>query len=90
MAAGKPVIVSTQVGTSEIIQDNVNGIIIDKAKPEEIAKQVEMLINNPKLRKKLGENAYQYVKDDLSWEKYAESVESVFKETLSRKKGGLQ
>jgi glycosyltransferase involved in cell wall biosynthesis len=59
MAAGKPVIVSTQVGTSEIIQDNVNGIIIDKAKPEEIAKQVEMLINNPKLRKKLGENAYQ-------------------------------
>lgn len=89
MAAGKPVIVSTQVGTSEIIQDNVNGIIIDKAKPEEIAKQVEMLINNPKLRKKLGENAYQCVKDDLSWEKYAESVESVFKETLSRKKGGL-
>ncbi len=50
-----------------------------QSKTEEIAKQIEMLINNPKLCKKLEENAYRYVKDDLSWEKYAESVESVFK-----------
>ena len=85
MASAKPVIVSKQVGTSEIIQDNVNGIIIDKSAPEEIAKKVEFLINNPSQRKKLGENAYQYVKDNLSWEKYAKRVESVFQETLASK-----
>jgi glycosyltransferase involved in cell wall biosynthesis len=87
MAASKPVIVSKQVGTSEIIQEGVNGIVIDRAKPEEIAKQVEALINNPALRKKLGENAYEYVRANLSWERYAEKVESVFQETIRRSKG---
>jgi len=87
MAAGKPVIVSRQVGTSEIIQDNVNGIIIDKATPEEIAKQVEVLVNDPNLGKKLGENAFRYVKETLSWERYAEKVEGVFRRTVSRTKG---
>jgi glycosyltransferase involved in cell wall biosynthesis len=86
MAAAKPVIVSRQVGTSEIIQDYVNGIVIDRAKPEEIAKHIEMLIDNPKLCKKLGENAYEYVKNNLSWERYAKKVESVFQEAISRSK----
>jgi glycosyltransferase involved in cell wall biosynthesis len=86
MAASKPVIVSKQVGTSEIIQDHTNGIVIEWANPEEIAKQVEILMDNPKLRKKLGENAYEYVKNNLSWSRYAESVETVFQETLLRSK----
>jgi glycosyltransferase involved in cell wall biosynthesis len=85
MAASKPVIVSRQVGTSEIIQDNFNGIIIDKTKPEEIAKQVEKLMNNSKLRTEIGENAYKYVKENLSWERYAKKVEIVFQRTLDKK-----
>jgi len=87
MAAAKPVIVSKQVGTSEIIQDGVNGIVINRATPEEIAKQVEVLIDNPKLCKNLGENAYEYVKNNLSWERYAKNVEIVFQEAISRSKG---
>lgn len=86
MAAAKPVIVSRQVGTSEVIQNGFNGMIIERATPEEIVKQVEMLINNPNLCKELGENAYKYVKNNLSWEKYAKNVEGVFQETISRSK----
>jgi glycosyltransferase involved in cell wall biosynthesis len=87
MAAGKPAIVSKQVGTSEIIQNGVNGIVIDRAKPEEIAKQVGMLIENQALRKKLGENAYEFVRNNLSWERYAKNVENVFRETITHRKG---
>jgi glycosyltransferase involved in cell wall biosynthesis len=87
MAAGKPVIVSRQVGTSEIIQDKVNGLIIDEATPEEIAKHVEVLLNDPRLCKRLGENAFRYVKNNLSWERYAEKVETVFRRTLFPTKG---
>jgi glycosyltransferase involved in cell wall biosynthesis len=86
MAAGKSVIVSKQVGTSEIISNNENGIIIETATPQEIATQVASLIENPKLRKKLGENAYLYVRDNLSWRNYAERVLRVFEETLRRSK----
>ncbi len=86
MAASKPVIVSKQVGTSEILTDDVNGIIIETAKPEEIATQVERLMNSPELSRKIGGNAYKYVKDNLGWEKYAERVENVFQHVLSRQR----
>jgi len=82
MAAGKPVIVSKNCGASEIIQSGVNGIIVDHAKPKEIGEQAELLMNNPKSRKKLGEHAYEYVKSNLSWEKYAKNMESVFQRAI--------
>ncbi len=78
MAAAKPVIVSRQVGTSEIIRNRINGIVIDEASPEQIAEQVNVLIEDPNLCRKLGESAYEYVKENLSWRRYAERVESVF------------
>jgi glycosyltransferase involved in cell wall biosynthesis len=83
MAASKPVIVSKQVGTSEIIQSGFNGIVVDQTGPEEIARQVERLINDSGLRRRIGENAYEYVKNNLSWEKYAENVENVFQKATS-------
>jgi glycosyltransferase involved in cell wall biosynthesis len=51
-----------------------------------MAKQVEKLIEDVKLRKNIGEKAYQYAKNYLSWEKYANTVEGIFKETLKRSK----
>jgi len=83
MAARRAVIVSNKAGVSEIIENNVNGIVVNHARPKEIAEQVERLMNDPKLCKKLGENAYEYVKRNLSWEKYAENMESIFEQTIS-------
>jgi glycosyltransferase involved in cell wall biosynthesis len=84
MAAGKPIITSRQVGVSEIIEGGKNGILIDNTGPEEIAAQVDVLINNVQLRKTLGENAYRYVKENLSWERYAKSVENIFEQVIRR------
>lgn len=83
MAAARAVIVSNKAGVSEIIENYVNGIVVDHAKPKEIAGHVKRLMDDPKLRKKLGENAYEYVKRNLSWRKYAENMESVFEQTIS-------
>ena len=82
MAAEKPVVVSKECGISEIIQSGVNGIVVDQTRPEETAKQIEALIYNPSLCKKLGQNAYEYVKDNLSWRKYAEKMEFVFEKAI--------
>ena len=82
MATSKPVIVSSKCGASEIIQSNENGLIFDQSKPEEMAQKVKLLLENADLRKKLGENAYEYVKSHLSWEKYARTMEAIFEESL--------
>jgi glycosyltransferase involved in cell wall biosynthesis len=78
MAAAKPVIVSKKCGVSEIIQNGLNGILVDHAKPEEIAKQTELLMSDQSLRRKLGENAREYVRSNMSWEKYAQRMEAAF------------
>jgi glycosyltransferase involved in cell wall biosynthesis len=78
MAAAKPVVVSKKCGVSEIIQDNINGLLVNHANPEELARKVELLIVNADLRRKLGDNAREYVKRNLSWEKYAEHMETIF------------
>ena len=80
MASAKPVIVSKRCGASEIIDDNVNGILVDHAKPEEIAEKVEWLMNNDGIRHKLGKSAREYIVENLSWEKYAQQMEAVFEE----------
>lgn len=40
-------------------------------------------MNNPKLLKKVGENAYRYVKNNLSWEKYAKRIEKIFEQAVA-------
>jgi glycosyltransferase involved in cell wall biosynthesis len=84
MAAAKPVIVSKRCGASEIIQDNVNGLLIEHANPVDMAKKVELLLNDTGMRRKLGENAREYVRKNLSWEKYAARMESAFEEAKRR------
>jgi glycosyltransferase involved in cell wall biosynthesis len=82
MASAKTVIVSKGCGAAEIIQNNVNGMLVENSKPEEIAKKVENLITNPSLRKKIGKNAYEYVKENLSWENYAQQMEKIFEKAI--------
>ena len=86
MGASKPVIVSKSAGASEVVEDGVTGLLVDFEKPEEIAKKVEFLINAPKIRQTIGQKAYEFVKNNLSWDKYAQRVEQVFLETLRRSK----
>jgi len=82
MAASKPVIVSNKCGASEIIESGVNGMIFDQTRPKEIVQNVSLLLDNADLRKNLGENAYEYVKSHLSWEKYAKAMATIFEDSI--------
>ena len=82
MSASKPVLVSNKAGASEIIIDGQNGFVIEEPYVENIALQIENLIINPELRKRVGQNAYEFVKKDLSWERYAKNMMLVFQKAL--------
>ena len=83
MTASKPVVVSCKSGASEVIKNGENGFVIQEPYPENMALQIENLIANPDLRKKIGENAYDYARNNLSWEIYAKNMARVFKEAAS-------
>ncbi len=86
MAASKPVLVSNKSGVSEIIRNGQNGFVIEEPNPRNMALQIENLITNSELRQKIGENAYEYAKQNLSWQMYARNMSLVFEKALQNLK----
>ena len=70
------------VGSRRLFKITRMECLVENGKPEEIAKKVETLITNPSLREKIGKNAVNYVKEHLSWEKYAKTMEEVFERVI--------
>jgi glycosyltransferase involved in cell wall biosynthesis len=54
MAASKPVIATRVGGCPEAIEDEISGLIISPGKPQELAKNIIKLINNPDQAAKMG------------------------------------
>lgn len=63
MAWGVPVIATNNGGTPEIIEDRVNGRLIDVQTPECVSALITNLIDHPDMLKKIGEKASQTVTD---------------------------
>ncbi len=83
MVASKPVLVSREAGSSEIIQEGQNGFVIEEPYTKNMAAKIEKLITDPDLRRRIGNNAYEYTKENLSWEIYAKNMETVFEKTIA-------
>ena len=62
---GKPVISTNFESASEVITDNVNGMIC-KMSPESIAEKIEKLLNNEQFFMKLKKNAESFKYDNDS------------------------
>lgn len=76
MAAKLPII-ATRVGAiPEIIEDGKNGMLIEPAHPEQIAKKLLELVNNGRLRQEMGIQAHQTVLFKFSLEKMVKEIES--------------
>lgn len=66
MAAGLPVIASKYaVAANELVTDFVTGFVIDPQKTDEFSERIRLLITDEKLRKRMGENARQFAKENL-------------------------
>lgn len=55
MACGKPVVATRVGGIPETVIDGVCGILVEPEAPEEMASAIMRLIENPELRKKMGD-----------------------------------
>lgn len=72
MACGLPVIISPYVGAKDIIKDWQNGIIVNPYDTYKFADVITTLINDDKLRRKIGVNARNTAKR-YSWKNVAKS-----------------
>jgi len=66
MALGKPVVATSGGGTNEIVLDNKTGFLIKPSDPDELAKKLEILLNDSDLRTKMGLAGKERILDEFS------------------------
>ncbi|MCR8559991.1 glycosyltransferase family 4 protein [Mucilaginibacter sp. BJC16-A38] len=83
MLCGAAVINSNRTSGPELIDDNVNGVLIDPDRPEQIAEAILYLLNNRNICDNLAKKGNETVKEKFEItkvaEKYIEFYESVLK-----------
>ena len=82
MATKTAIIASDIPGIRSVIKNNYNGLLV-KPTPEKIAKAIEELINNPKLRLKLTENGIKEVKK-YTWDNVIGETEKIYREVINQ------
>lgn len=82
MASGKPVIISDIPGVREVINDGVEGLLVEPMNAKDLAEKITQLLSDADLRKKMGENGRRKVNEDFTWDKVVRQVEEVYSEVV--------
>ncbi|MBD3232892.1 MAG: glycosyltransferase [candidate division Zixibacteria bacterium] len=86
MAVGCAVVAPDTGQISEVISDSENGLLFPAGDHRVLAEKIETLLENPDLRKKLGENAAKDVVRSFTWEKCAAGYEILFRRVYGKAK----
>jgi len=78
MALSKPVIAYDSGGTREVIKNGENGFLIKEEDDEQISKIIIELIDNYKLRKKLGENGRKKIEEYFNIQKMGKEYMNIY------------
>ena len=80
-------IIATRIGAiPEMIEDNLEGLIVEPKRPDLIFEKLKFLIDNKDLRKKLGNNAYNKFKINYSLPVFEEKMNYIFNSVLANPK----
>ncbi|OGH43051.1 MAG: hypothetical protein A3B53_00730 [Candidatus Levybacteria bacterium RIFCSPLOWO2_01_FULL_42_15] len=97
MASRTPVVATRKGGVVSVIKDNVNGLLIPARNSKEIARAVNLLLDDSVLRKEMGDQAYKTVVENFTWNQIASQFEQIYSqfrysttEYLARVKGMSQ
>lgn len=73
----KPAIASNVEGMDEIINNNENGLLFNKANPKALAKAINYLCNNPEIAKQMGDIGYKNARELYS-QKNIKEIEKIY------------
>jgi len=82
MACGLPTLVSKTTGASEVLSNNVNSLLVNPKSPQEIAEKITKLIYDNELYIKIQKNGLDFIKDNISWDKYCFSMLELMKNII--------
>ena len=84
MSYGLAAISTNAGGISRIIDNGCNGFRIEAGDIEAIKSKLKCLLCDPQLKKKLGINGYNTVKNDFNVEKNIKKLEQIYSELINK------
>ncbi|WP_083939279.1 glycosyltransferase family 4 protein [Deinococcus apachensis] len=84
MSYGKPVIATRVGGVEDMIENNIEGLLIDPGKPECIVKAIYELLD-PSTRARLGEAAYEKALIKFNWDVVVDRYEELTREIITNR-----
>lgn len=82
MGNGLPIIATDVGGVSELVENEINGFLIQAKDHKALARYLSELFNNPELRIRLGENSLNLFNQKFSADTMIKKVLSVYQEVL--------
>lgn len=82
MACGLPVIASSVGGIPEIVEDGINGVLVEPGNVSQIKEAIMKLKENPKLREKMQKANLKRVKTHFTWESVAKKYLKIYNQVI--------
>ncbi|EIV99339.1 glycogen synthase [Thermoanaerobacter siderophilus] len=86
MACKTPVVASATGGIKEVVVHEETGFLVEPGNPEELAKYINILLNNKDLAIKFGENGRKRIEEMFSWESIAKKTYEMYKDVIEKYK----
>jgi glycosyltransferase involved in cell wall biosynthesis len=84
-ACGIPVVASRVGGLPEVVKDQETGFLVSPADSDMLSEKLSTLIENPMLRKKMGEAGRRFVLSRYVWEENAGLMDRVYQQVIERR-----
>jgi glycosyltransferase involved in cell wall biosynthesis len=83
MACGVPVVASNVCAVPEIIQDGVNGFLVNPGSVRELAERISTLLADPRMRRQMGQSARETVLERFDWNVNAIKISDIYQRILN-------
>jgi glycosyltransferase involved in cell wall biosynthesis len=84
MAAGRPLVASNLPVVRELIRDDRDALLFQPNSPDDLARAVLKLLNQPDLAHRLAQNAAEHVRQNFTWKGAQQKLLAVYEDLLSR------
>jgi len=78
MANGRAVIASRVGGIPELVQDGVNGVLVNPWDMDALAESLQRLATQPELAKAMGQQGYQLVKESFTLDQHIAKLTAIY------------
>jgi glycosyltransferase involved in cell wall biosynthesis len=83
MYFGLPIVTTNITAQPELVQDGVNGLLVPPSDPSSLAKALQRLVDDPELRRTLGQRGQQGLEGRYHWETTCSQFEEQMRRLVS-------